>query len=237
MLDLYDMHCHFLPGVDDGAATLEEAMALVKKDYDEGVRHIILTPHYRKHMFETKRGVVRERYLDMLQETQHMFPDLILHLGCECHTQSDLGALIKTDDAYRMGGTYKILLEFSEHDERMKIRDRTHDLILQGYEPVLAHVERYEAFLTHKSFAEELKEMGAELQVNADSIVGYEGRAVKKFCKTLIKNDLLDYVGSDGHDLKDRKPHMGECADYLVKKVGEPYARRILCENPRRLHV
>ena len=234
---LYDMHCHFLPGVDDGASDMEEAIWLIKKEYDEGVRNIILTPHYRRHMFETDRRQVRESYLRLLEEAQHFFPELALFLGCECHTQHDLVDVIRTDDAYRMGGTYKILLEFSEHDERGKIRDRTHDLIAQGYEPVLAHIDRYEAFYVHKDLAQELKDMGAELQVNADSILGYEGRASKHFAKTLIKKNLLDYIGSDGHDRKDRVPHIGECADYLTRKMGEDYARRIMCENPRRLHI
>ena len=80
--------------------------------------------------------------------------------------------------------------------------------------------------------ADDLINMGAMLQVNADSILGYDGRQAKKFCKSLLKYDMVSFIGSDCHDLHERASHMGECIRFLEKKYGFEVAREILYENP-----
>lgn len=82
---------------------------------------------------------------------------------------------------------------------------------------------------------QKLKKLGAQIQINADSILGYEGHTIKKFCAGLMKDDLVDFIGSDAHNLEGRKMNLGKCATYVRKKMGQDYAEEIFVDNPRRI--
>ena len=234
MEGLFDIHCHFLWDVDDGARSLEESMGLLLLEYSAGVRNIILTPHYRVHMFETSEHIIRERYEILRQTAAKDFPDLRLYLGCEFHANMEMeNQLLSRDQLFLPEKSSHILLEFSSREGKNFCRERVQKALSLGYIPVIAHCERY--LFGDPSFFAELKRMGAELQVNADSIIGKDGFSVRQLCKKMIKMDLVDYIGSDGHDLSERRPHIGECYRFLRKKYGEDYAQRIFIENPSRL--
>ena len=128
-----------------------------------------------------------------------------------------------------------MLCEFQEAVQEQFIKERTYQLVGHGYVPVLAHIERYEVIRKNFDLIEELGDMGCRMQVNAGSILGKDGFKIKRFCAKLMKYDLIDFIGSDAHDLAERAPLLGECAEYLQKKMGNEYAKKILCENPGRI--
>lgn len=90
MKELFDVHCHMVPGVDDGAADLEESLAMLKMQHEDGVRKIIITPHYRRRMFETPAKKVHEQFLKLQEAAKKEYPDMSLYLGCELHSNMDL---------------------------------------------------------------------------------------------------------------------------------------------------
>ena len=232
MIGYFDMHCHIIPGVDDGSRDIDMSMAILKKEYKDGVRNIILTPHFRRRMFETPGHKIKEKYELLREKAAAVWPDLHLYLGCEFHSNMDLAELVEKDERFRMAGSDFLLLEFSSRHTATDIRERTYETLSCGLTPIIAHVERYDPIYENLDFAEELIHMGARLQVNADSIIGNDGRQVKKFCKNLMKYDMLSFVGSDAHDLSSRACHIGECARYIEKKMGKAYAEEILIDNP-----
>ena len=235
MTGYFDMHCHILPGVDDGSKSLEISMAMLDRHYRDGVRGIILTPHYRETMFEAPGEVIREQFERLQKEAAQLYQDLQLYLGCEFHSNMSLAELVEQDDRFRMAGSDYLLLEFSSRHSASDIRERTYETLNCGLTPIIAHVERYDPILGNLDFADELIHMGARLQVNADSIIGLDGRQVKKFCKKLMKYDMLSFVGSDAHDLNDRASHLGECVRYVEKKMGTEYAEELFIRNPSRI--
>ena len=85
------------------------------------------------------------------------------------------------------------------------------------------------------NFVEELDDMGACMQINADSIIGKEGFFIKRFCIKLMKYDLVQFVGSDCHNMYDRISRMGEAYSYVKKKMGEKYANNLFIENPQKI--
>ncbi len=234
MRNIWDMHCHIVPGVDDGAQTPEESMALLREEYKQGVRGIIVTPHFRKEMFETPREIVRENYLLLKQMAAEELPDLSLYLGCEFHANMDVKDYLE-NPYYRMAGSRYVLLEFSGMHDREYIRARAYEVLSTGRIPIIAHAERYPAVTGSRTLLMELKNMGAMIQINADSVIGKEGWTMKRWCAKAIKADLVDFIGSDGHNIKDRKPHMAEAVKRITRKYGEDYAEMIFCENPRRV--
>lgn len=232
---LFDMHCHIVPGVDDGAKNVEVSMAMLRMEYEDGVRGMIITPHYRRGMFETSPGRVHESFQKLQIAARKEYPDLTLYLGCELHSNMELAELLASRPYLTMADSSYVLLEFSEHDSAKYIRERVHHVLSLGYNPILAHVERYEEVRKNFGFAEDLVSMGADLQVNAGSILGKSGWKAKRFCRKLMEEGLLGFVGSDAHDTKNRAPDMGDCAGYVAKKMGEAYADMIFREHPMRI--
>ena len=141
--------------------------------------------------------------------------------------------MLRVDPRYRMCGTRYVLLEFSSAHDTGYIRNRAYTLISSGFTPVIAHCERYSPIYRHIDFAEELSNMGAMLQVNANSILGIDGFGMKMFCRKMLKKGLVDFIGSDAHNTSDRGTHIGECADFVERKYGSHTARRIFIHNPQ----
>lgn len=233
MNGIYDIHCHIIPGVDDGSKSLEMSKWMLQKEYKEGVRHIIATPHFRYDMFEPKLETVKKQFLRVRAAAEEI--GIEMHLGCELHASMDMGECLKRGERLTMAGSRYVLTEFSTSDEKSFIRERTQNLIRKGYYPIIAHVERYRAVKGNLDFVEELRDMGAYIQVNTDSIIGKDGFTVKHFCKKLIKAELLDFVGTDGHDKGSRAPEIGRCCDRIEKMMGSRYAKRIFIENPEKI--
>lgn len=233
MNGIWDIHCHILPGVDDGAADMKTAKKLIRKEMADGVQNIILTPHYRKRMFEPKMDLIRNTYEQLKKETSDW--NVQLYLGCEYHANMDMVEDLNEKKRPTLGGSRYVLCEFSDGDIASYITERTYQLLAGGYIPVLAHIERYKALTKDFALIDDLVERGCRMQINAGSILGEDGFFVRRFCRKLIDYDLLHFVGSDAHNLEDRVPRLGECAAYLEKKYGEDYAWKILRENPEKL--
>ena len=230
MTGMIDVHCHILPGIDDGADSLELAVQLLQKEYQDGVRAIILTPHYRRRMFEPSMEQVKKAFSDL--QGANPYSDLKLYLGCEYHANMDMLEDIQERRRPTMAESRCVLTEFADNAETSFIRERTYQLLASGYTPIIAHIERYKAMVKDIAAIDELSEQGCKIQVNADSIIGKEGFFIKRFCKKLLDYDLIDLVGSDAHNLTDRPPRMGACAEYLEKKMGAEYVTQLMIKNP-----
>ena len=230
-----DIHCHIIPGVDDGAKDRKTAMELLRMEHNDGVRRIIVTPHFRRGMFETPWKKISEQFFLLKEEASKLYPDMDVRLGCEFHANMDMIEFLKKNDWGTMDGTDYVLTEFSEVHSLSYIRERCYTLLCNGYTPIIAHAERYPALYKKYEEIENLVDMGAMIQMNASSIIGSDGFGMKGFCKKIMKMNLLHFVGSDAHNLDKRKPCMGTCAAYMKRVMGEEYTKRLLEENPSRL--
>lgn len=229
-----DVHCHIIPRVDDGAGSMEEALELLRMEQDQGARELILTPHYRRGYFETSRDTVELQFERLSKAAIQEGLSLRLHLGCEFYRMNEMEGLLQRDGRYRMAGTSYVLLEFMPQDLADTIWRCTGDLLLAGFRPVIAHAERCRA-LRDRSFLGRLIQAGAYIQINAGSILGDSGWGTRRFCKTLLKEGLVHFVGSDAHNRRGRVPCMGPCGEYLRKKLGNEEAERLLLRNPEAL--
>lgn len=233
-MDMYfaDVHCHILPSVDDGSASMREAVAMLRLEYAQGVRTVLLTPHYRRGYFETPRQRVRDRFDELCRIVSREMPDMQLFLGCEFFRQNEMKKLLAEDDAYCIADTKYVLLEFLPEDLTDTIWRYTGELLIAGYRPVIAHAERYRALRDIK-FVQQLVDAGAYIQLNAGSILGESGWMTKRFCRKLLQEGYVHLVGSDAHHLDRRPPCIGSCADYLKKKLGTQETFRLLAKNPQ----
>jgi len=235
MLGLYDIHCHILPGVDDGSHSMEETRELLRLEYEDGVRTIIVTPHYRVEMFEPELARIYQAFWDTCDEAAALAPDLKLYMGCEFHANMEMVETLKSGGRPTMAGSRYVLTEFRESSPFPYIKERVTALRTGGYRPVIAHAERYECMRNDFDRAEELTQIGARIQINAGSLLGDMGRSVRQYCRELIEEDLVWYVASDAHNLKDRKPNLGKCAGWLERKYGYACAKRLLIDHPEEI--
>ena len=233
MEEMYDIHCHILPGVDDGAGHIGLSLEMLKAEKDSGVRTIILTPHYRRRMFEPSVDLIRENFETLQKEAAGLGLDL--YLGCEYHANMDMVENLQEGRRPTLAGSRFVLSEFKEDSPAEFIRERTMALLNAGYTPVIAHFERYKALRSSTDLVEELYERGCRMQMNADCITGRDGFFMARFAKKMAQYDLISYVASDCHDMGRRAPHLAEAAKVLEKWGGVRYAEHILCDNPREI--
>jgi len=231
MSKFIDMHCHIIPGVDDGASTIEEAVEMLKIAYKEGIRYIVATPHFHPRRGEAELSEIRQQLMLLRQEAEKLEDKVRIFVGHEIYFTHDVADLLKEKRILTMNGKEFVLVEFSPSVEADYLKRGIQQLQMNGYTIVLAHVERYACLREDFSLVEYLCDTGVLLQVNAGSILGDKGRSVKKFIKRLFDEERVFCVGTDAHDLKYRPPLMKKAAGYVEKKYGEEYARRIFFSN------
>ena len=217
---LFDIHCHIVPSVDDGASSAEEAYKMLQMEYRQG---------------ETPIKTVEHQFLVLKQLARKVAPDLHVYLGCEFHSNMEMVEMLRSGEVHTMVGSRYVLTEFSGSTKASYIRERLYSLLSHGYKPIVAHIERYECMRKDIGFVEEMADLGALMQVNADSIIGKDGFGTKRYCKKLMKQDLLSFVGSDCHGTKERISRIGEAYDYVSKKEGDSYANQLFIRNPQKI--
>lgn len=228
-----DMHCHILPGVDDGAKDPEEMKEMLRIAYKDGIRCIIATPHHHPRRGKERVEILREKAV-MLREAAHEIDEHFrIYLGTEIYFGQDIPDKLLKKEILTMNRRNFVLVEFSPSDRFEYIRQSLQQLQMKGYEVILAHVERYQCITENIEYAEELREMGVLLQVNAGSISGMSGRKIKKAVKTFMDRDMIFCVGTDAHNTGKRVPHMRKAAEYVEKKYGQEYMRRIFFSNAK----
>ncbi len=229
---LTDIHCHLLPGVDDGPDEMEEAVRILRKEYDDGVRQLIVTPHYRKGMFETEMEKIVFAYLALRREAMKIDSCLRLYLGCEFHAHSKMEQELEEKIRPTLAGSRYVLTEFSSSHSYERIRNQVSGLCRKGFLPVLAHIERYPCISQDMDRVRDIKACGAYIQINAGSLLGESGRRTRHFCGQCMKQDLIDFIATDAHGIRQRKPNLLACRKYTEKKMGSDYAEKIFNVNP-----
>lgn len=236
---LWDIHCHIIPAVDDGAQDLEETRKLLRMEYEQGVRYIIATPHFRNQMFETPIQTIRNQFALVQQCVQELNKEydtnLRVYLGCEFHVNLQMTGMLEERTVSTMAESGYVLVEFPHDAEDSYIQERLHSLTAAGYKPIIAHIERCEALRSDFTLIRELTDMGAYMQVNADSVIGKCGFLTGRFCRRLMKSDLLHFIASDCHDSNIRICRLKEAFDMVSRKMGQEYAEKIFIKNPAKI--
>lgn len=227
---MIDIHCHMLFGVDDGPSNVQESLAMLEESAKQGITDIILTPHYRHGMFPYQKDKVDANFIELQKVA--LQKGIRLYLGCEYHVNSDICSAFDTQRCHTLADKRYVLAEYSGRSEYSYICQMTRELMMHGYIPVIAHVERYGCMVEDPERAAELRKMGAWIQVNADAVLGLDGHGPKKYCKRLLQNEWVDVIASDSHDTKDRVCHLEKCYQYISKKYDADYAELLLQDNP-----
>jgi protein-tyrosine phosphatase len=233
---LIDFHNHLLPGVDDGAATLEETRAALAAMRDEGVRTIVTTPHLagsvtsRPEDLRAKMQQFDEAYAVVAELARVEFPDLRLDRGVELMLDSP--GIDLSDPRVRLARSKAVLVEFPAMVAPPHGVNAIYELRLAGWRTVLAHPERYQN-LRDLGMVREWKNVGCLLQVNAGSLLGRYGDDAKRMGWQILESGLGDFLSSDYHARG--RLRLDETMKAVLERGGVEQIRLLTRENPSRL--
>ena len=195
--DSVDIHCHVLPGVDDGAKNIDESKDLINSIKKIGFSKIIATPHIYPGLFDNNKKSIQKAY-DKIKN-KFNFSNLQLDYACEYLIHDSLIVKARNKKLICLSENY-VLIEFSYLNKNFNTYEIIYELVVNGYRPILAHPERY-LFLKDKlDYLHELKKRGVLLQMNLLSLIGFYGFEVSKMANILLQNKLIDFVGTDIHN-------------------------------------
>jgi len=229
-----DIHCHLLPGVDDGAKDWKESSACLERARQERISAILVTPHIWPGRFPNTPGKLRAVFEEWKGRAADRGIDL--HLGSEVFFRPRLAEALEADEILAMGGKGAYLLvELPLAFCPPGVEETLYDLRLAGVEPIVAHPERYAFVIRNHNRLAPLGDAGIPFQVTSHSIAGAFGAAVQKTALSLLEKGWCGFVASDAHSLRARAPMMREAVRLVARRYGKEAARRLCIENPRRV--
>lgn len=227
----FDLHSHMLCGVDDGAADAEEMYAMLKMAYEDGTRAVCLTPHYSPYLFGDTLEQSEKSFAMLASYAKKHYPDMHLYLGHELGYHGQCIEALNEGFCRSLANSRYVLVDFPENVGFFEIQKAMNHLQQAGYQPILAHTERYRCLYTRLKWIEEFVSLGGKVQINASSAVGASGVGARLMWKKLVKKKLAHIVSSDGHNLTTRRPRISVCMETLKKYCDPRYIRDLTWNN------
>jgi protein-tyrosine phosphatase len=226
---LIDIHSHVLFGVDDGARTIEDSLAMLRMAVEHGTKEIVVTPHASPdYPFDPDRNDERFRELQGVAENA-----IGLHIGCDFHlTYDNIQDAIQNPAKYTIDHQNYLMVEFSDlliFHNTSEIFGRLMDA---GMIPVITHPERNPLLRQRIEKITEWVEAGARIQVTGQSLFGRFGRRAEAFSRDLLDRGLVHVIASDGHDCEDRPPRIDDAFLWLKENYSEALAMLLCVTNP-----
>lgn len=232
---MIDIHCHMLPGVDDGPTSMDESLALAKKAVESGITHSILTPHIHPGRWDNEALSIREA-VEMFKKAlaDHSIP---LKVGMSGEVRVSIEALQMVASHQvpflgKWGENYVVLLEMPHSHIPMGVLQMIQWLMQRNIRPLIAHPERNKDILRRVDKIQPLIDAGCLFQVTSGSIAGRFGSTARDRACQLLEMGVVTVLATDAHNLKRRPPRLNEGRDAAALIVGEPLANRLVVDNP-----
>jgi protein-tyrosine phosphatase len=231
---MIDIHCHILPGIDDGAKDMDEALALIYLAVADGVTRIVVTPHLHFGRFENYLPVIQASFLALQQAVGEAGIVIELAYAAEVRFDSEILSLL-TRQQLPLYGSYNnqqfMLLEFPHSHIPAGSDILVKHLLKQNITPVIAHPERNRDLLKSPDKIKPFVRLGCWFQVTASSITGHFGEECQTLALSYIEQDFIHIIASDAHNLKRRPPVLSEARSKISAMFGEAKAQQLFYDN------
>ena len=234
---MIDIHCHIIPGVDDGSGDFAESIRMGEIAAACGVTDIIVTPHCNiPGSYTNYYGAWYEREFDGLRA---LFSEnginIKLHRGMEVFGTDDVGRLYDEGYVLCLAESSYMLVEFDFGDDMWRVRDVLYSLLDRGITPIVAHPERYYPVQDDNQFAVDWMNMGCKLQLNRTSLIGPSGDPSTRTAKSLISMGAAHFVATDSHSIFSRTTELADAYRWVAEHFSEEWAEVLMVENPQRV--
>jgi protein-tyrosine phosphatase len=227
-MGMVDIHCHILPGIDDGPASMAEALQMARIAAADGIRKMVATPHLTD---LPSPKLIRE----MVCQLNAALADAAIPL--EVLPGADASALLPADilRQYTINGTDYILFEFPHSHVPQNATELVFNVILAGMKPIITHPERNPSIVRRPEILFELVESGALVQLTAESLMGHFGPEAKACAEYLLDRRAAHFLATDAHSSHQRSPILSRGADIAAKIIGRTRAQALVTANPRKI--
>jgi len=232
---LIDIHCHFLPGIDDGPSTIEESLQLARLAVANGITHTVTTPHIHAGRWENNASIIKTIGFDLKRALIENNIPLQLEVAAEVRIGVEIMDQINHRQIPFLGhwGDKKVmLLEMPHSHIPMGIERMVTWLLERDILPMVAHPERNKDVHRKLSKLDPLIELGCLFQVTAGSVSGQWGQASQKRAIELLEKGVVTVLASDAHSVKNRPPELHKGRDAAAEIIGEDEAYRLVLDNP-----
>lgn len=218
---MIDIHSHILPGLDDGAKTVQDSIDMANKAVSEGIHTIIATPHHRNGKYDNLKSDI----LPLVSELNETFAQENINLnvlpGQECRIFGEILEDYEKGEILTLNKDSQYLfIEFPSSSVPRYAERLLYDIQVKGLTPVIVHPERNAELIERPDKLYKLVKNGAATQVTASSLTGYFGKNIQKFSQQMIQANLTHFIASDAHNIHNRTFKMEEAMDYIEKKYG-----------------
>lgn len=228
---MIDIHCHILPAIDDGPADLETSLAMLRQAEDDGITHIVATPHY---IYKEKPSVqdISDRLEMVRGKIKQAGISITLLSGADIRLSYELLNGIEKKEIPMINNSRYFLLELPDLLPP-NLDNFLFNVVVKGYVPVITHPERNYSFLASPAKLDPLIDSGALIQLTAMSVTGDFGIRQKKFSYMLMKKGFVDFIATDAHNLNRRVPILSKAFRETADQFGKDEADRIFLRNPK----
>ncbi|MGR9048712.1 tyrosine-protein phosphatase [Halobacillus faecis] len=217
---MIDLHSHILPGLDDGAQTMEESIRMAKTAVDQGIDTMVATPHHLHAKYNNPKELILQKTAQLNNELFQQGIDLTVLPGQEIRITGEMGPFEAKEVLSINDKSGYVFLELPNHELPHYAKKMLYDIQMLGYKPVLVHPERNRILREQPKELYNLVKNGAITQVMAASVAGKLGREVQKYAYQMIESNLTHLVASNAHDSKKRGFFMKEAYSKIENKFG-----------------
>lgn len=219
---MIDLHCHILSGVDDGAKTIEDSLDMAHLAVEEGITHILATPHHKNRNWNNEKKAVIRLVAQLQEEIDKAGIELTVFPGQEVRIYGEILQDIKEDKILFIDEQRQyLLIEFPTSNIPTYTEQLFYDLLSEGITPIVVHPERNREILEHPNRLKALVDKGALAQLTAASYTGGFGKQIQKLSEQLVEANLVHFIASDAHNIGNRAFYMEEAFDKLRKEFGQ----------------
>jgi protein-tyrosine phosphatase len=232
---MIDLHCHLLPGVDDGAGDLEESLAMARLAAADGIRAIVATPHFLNGVYHHSPKALREHFIRFQEFLAGQQVALSLYPGADIHLSPGLIRHLEKQELPAINNRRYLLLELPSFALPSALHDTLFHLRTKGFTPIITHPERNGSVQRNPDQVVEMNHFGALVQVTAMSLTGGFGKKVRACAAALMEKGLVQVMATDAHSSKERPPILSAGLKAAADLIGGEAALRLVTVHPERI--
>lgn len=235
MLGFTDIHCHVVPGIDDGATNLAESVAMARMAHADGTTFLIATPHQLGKNCQVTAAAIRKGVADLQTTLAAEGIAVSVLPGADVRIEPELPKLVKQGKVLTLADRGKHLLLELPHDTYVSLKPILAALARQGLIGILSHPERNRGIINRPEVMWDVVEAGGLLQITAGSLTGAFGRSPQQLAERCVAEGLIHFVASDAHDTRNRPFGMRAAYEKIIDIADAALAEAVCCENPARV--